>query len=292
MSNYLIDMHCHTTASDGSLTPTEIIKLAKESGLKAIAITDHDTTDGIDEALKAGEKYNIEVIKGIEFAALYDTDTELEIHILGYFIDHKNKKFKEVLKSITEARENRNILMVEKLRKIGIDITIEDVNEDAGGEIITRAHFANVLQKKGYVKSKNEAFSYFLSPGKAGYVRREFVTPKVCIDAIKNAGGAAFLAHPTLYKMSYEQIEKALKHLKELGLVGVESEYSTYSTEQERNIKKIAKKLDLLISGGSDFHGSYKPDIKLGVGMGNLKIPYEYAEKIKFSILQHFVSQY
>ncbi|OUQ60468.1 phosphoesterase [Tyzzerella sp. An114] len=283
MNNYFIDMHTHTTASDGTLTPTELINLAKETGLKAVAVTDHDTVEGIEEALKEGEKVGIEVIPGIEFAAAYEGETE--IHILGFFIDYKNHKLNETLKSIKEARDKRNILMVENLRKIGMNITIDDIINEAGGNIITRAHFAAVLEKKGYVKSKNEAFKYFISPGKPGYVRREFITPKMCIETINNAGGVAFLAHPTLYKMSYKQIEKLVSELIEYGLKGIEGEYSTYSDEQEKNIKKIANKFNIMISGGSDFHGGNKPDIKIGTGMGNLKIPYEYIENIKFSIL-------
>ena len=283
MNNYFIDMHTHTTASDGTLTPTELINLAKETGLKAVAVTDHDTVEGIEEALKEGEKVGIEVIPGIEFAAAYEGETE--IHILGFFIDYKNHKLNETLKSIKEARDKRNILMVENLRKIGMNITIDDIINEAGGNIITRAHFAAVLEKKGYVKSKNEAFKYFISPGKPGYVRREFITPKMCIETINNAGGVAFLAPPTLYKISYKQIEKLVSELIEYGLKGIEGEYSTYSDEQEKNIKKIANKFNIMISGGSDFHGNNKPDIKIGTGMGNLKIPYEYIENIKFSIL-------
>ena len=281
MNNYLIDMHCHTTVSDGTVTPKDIVHIAKESGLKAIAITDHDTIDGIDEAMKEGEKLGVEIIAGIEFASMYDENTEQEIHILGFLIDCKNDELNKNIEFIQGARDRRNVKMIENLRKLGIDITMEDVEKSAGGDILTRAHFAKVLEEKGYVKTKNEAFSYYLNAGKPAYIRREFLTPKTCIEAINKASGLAFLAHPTLYKMSYEQIEKLLKELKGYGLCGVEAEYSTYTPEQEKNIKKIANKLGLLISGGSDFHGENRSDTKLGVGKGNLKISYDYLQKMK-----------
>ena len=171
--------------------------------------------------------------------------------------------------------------MVFALNRLGFTISYAEIAQNAGGNIITRAHFANVLVKKGIIKTKQEAFEKYLSQGKPAYICREFLTPRFCIETIKKAGGVAILAHPTLYHMDDTQIEHLAKELKSYGLDGIETDYSTYSQKQKQTISKIAKRLELLPSGGSDFHGSNKTDIHLAIGRGNLQIPYSYWEELK-----------
>ena len=276
----MIDMHTHSTYSDGTCSPLELIHLAKEANLTAIALTDHDTINGIKEAKEAAKQYNLELISGIEFATMYE-EFNREIHIIGLFIDENSKYLNEKLEFIKNSRLKRNLKMIEKLQNLGFDITYDELKEISKSEIITRAHYAKILELKKYVKNKKEAFQKYISPSKPAYVEREFLTPKICIETILKSGGIAVLAHPTLYNLNYLQIELMCKKLIEYGLKGIEGYYSTYTKNQEKEILKIAKNLNLLISGGSDFHGDNKPDIKIGVGRGNLNIPYTLLEDMK-----------
>ncbi len=171
--------------------------------------------------------------------------------------------------------------MVSALNQIGFAISYEEIEQNAGGNVITRAHFANVLIKKGIVKTKKEAFAKYLSKGRPAYVDRAFLSPALCVEAIKKANGAAVLAHPTLYAMDDTQIEHMAKELKAYGLDGIETDYSTYCSAQRQKMTDMAKRLQLLPCGGSDFHGKNKPDIHLGVGRGNLHVPYCYWEELK-----------
>ena len=277
----IIDLHVHSTASDGTYAPREVAELAKKIGLSAIALTDHDTIDGLEEFQKTGAELGIETIPGIEFAALWEKHHRPEIHIVGLGFDPHHPLLLERMKDIKESRDIRNQKMCEKLSSIGLHITLKEVSANAGGEIITRAHFANVLLQKGYIARKEDAFSRYISTGLPGYVEREFMTPELCIKTIKEAGGAAVLAHPTLYGLSSEQIEELCIELISYGLDGIECQYSTYSPAETKMITGIAEKLYLLPSGGSDFHGRNKPNIHLGSGKSNLAIPYTFWEELK-----------
>lgn len=276
-----IDLHTHSYCSDGTFSPEGLVILAKKQGLSAIALTDHDTIDGLELFLEAGKKHGIETICGIEFAALYEGFHRPEIHIVGLGFDRHDPMLLKKLEEIRQSRDDRNERMAKQLTAIGLPVSLEEVAHNAGGEIITRAHFANVLLEKKLIKDRKEAFSKYLSPGCPGYVERQFLTPKGCIEAIKNAGGAAVLAHPTLYDLDMTQVETLCKELIPFGLDGIECRYSTYTPAQTKAIEKIARTLGLLPSGGSDFHGENKPDIRLGKGMGNLQIPYTYWEDLR-----------
>ncbi len=277
----IIDLHAHSTASDGTYAPAEVAELAKKIGLSAIALTDHDTIDGLAEFQKTGTELGIETIPGIEFAALWDHYHRPEIHIVGLGFDPAHPLLSERMADIQKSRDLRNHKMCEKLTSIGLPVTIEEVSANAGGDIITRAHFANVLLQKGYIRKKEDAFSRYISPGLPGYVEREFLTPELCIRTIKEAGGAAVLAHPTLYGLNPEQIEALCRELIPYGLDGIECQYSTYSLAETKAITALAEKLSLLPSGGSDFHGKNKPNIHLGSGKSNLAIPYSFWEELK-----------
>ena len=277
----IIDLHAHSTASDGTYTPEEVAKLAKTIGLSAIALTDHDTIDGLEEFRKTGNLLGIETIPGIEFAALWEKHHRPEIHIVGLGFNPRHPVLQERMKDIKESRDIRNQKMCEKLSSIGLKITLDEVSANAGGEIITRAHFANVLLQKGYIRKKEDAFSRYISTGLPGYVEREFLSPELCIRTIKEAGGAAVLAHPTLYGLNMEQLEELCEELIPYGLDGIECQYSTYSPAETKAITALAEKMRLLPSGGSDFHGKNKPNIHLGSGKSNLAIPYAFWEELK-----------
>ncbi len=277
----IIDLHCHSTASDGTCTPKEVAELAQKIGLSAIALTDHDTIDGLAEFQAAGNALGIETISGIEFAALWGNFHRPEIHIVGLGFDPTHPVLLSRMETIRNSRDIRNRKMCEKLSAIGLHVTLDEVAANAGGEIITRAHFANVLLEKGYIRKKADAFSRYISPGLPGYVEREFLSPALCIETIKAAGGAAVLAHPTLYNLDLPQLEILCRELISYGLDGIECQYSTYTPTQTKEISALAEKLGLLPSGGSDFHGKNKPDIHLGSGKNNLAIPYSFWENLK-----------
>ncbi len=276
------DLHCHTLASDGTLTPAELVKHADEIGLAYVAITDHDTVDGIKEAADAAKNLEVKVIPGIEIATHYTDKKETEIHIVGLFIDPENKTLNDMLKSVVESRDKRNHNMVNKLCDLGLKIDYDELIAISGGKIISRAHYARLLVSKGYVSDMYEAFSKYIGDGKKGFIKRTLPQPKEAIETIIAAGGVPILAHPTLYDMNYSQIRKMVDEFMSYGLKGIETMYSTYTPDQEREITKIAKEKRLLPSGGSDFHGTNKKGIFLGVGKGKLQIPKSFAETLGY----------
>jgi predicted metal-dependent phosphoesterase TrpH len=272
-----IDLHTHSIASDGSMTPGELVKYAKECGLSAISITDHDTIDGIAEALEYGEVFDIEVIPGLEISA----DYKLEMHILGYFSKLKYANMQQTLLSLRESREKRNPKIVNKLREMGFDISMEEVKREAFGKIIGRPHIAKAMLRKGFVSSIKEAFDKYLSIGRPAYFKKNKLTPKECIKEILNAGGVPVLAHPALLDMDSQELDDTLASLKKDGLVGIEAYYVENNPEDTNKLVKLADKYNFLKTGGSDYHGSFKPDIEIGKGYGNLYIPYKVLEELK-----------
>ena len=275
-----IDLHTHTTFSDGTFTPTELINYAAKKDIKVIAITDHDNFDGVSEAVSQGKINNIEVINGIEMSTDFE---KKEIHIVGLFIDINNKNFNSELKFLKEKRKKRNELAIEKLQKLNIDINYDELESLSSTKIITRAHFAKLLIKKGYIKTVKECFDIYMGENCPAYVKREVIPPKETIALINDAGGTAVLAHPLLYKLTDDKLNEMIAYLKSIGLKGIECLYSTHTKEETEYLISIAKKHNLKISGGSDFHGSNKPNIDLGTGCGNLYIPYEIFENLKTS---------
>ena len=266
-----IDLHTHSLFSDGSNTPEELISYAKKKGLYGLALTDHDTADGLETAIENGKKQGIYVIPGIELSSDYQGK---DIHILGYFINFKNQNLQEKLRLFQELRRKRNIKMVNLLREGGYDISLENLYEIYGKEsVLTRMHLAKALFDKGYVKDIPTVFATILSKDSPYYVPREGISPEKAVSLIRESNGTAVLAHPTLYKLPDEKLRELLSSLKAMGLSGIETYYSTYTEEQTEYIKTIAEEFDLFPTGGSDFHGTSKPHIDLGVGKGNLKIP-------------------
>ncbi len=274
----LIDLHVHSNASDGTFTPQELVIEAKNNGLKAFALTDHDTVAGVDEALQYGKDYGIEIIPGIEISCTYTISQgeDKEVHIVGLFINHKDEDFLNEIGNQVDTRNARNLKVIAKMNEAGFPVTLEEMREMFGDDtILTRAHFAAWLTKKGYVKDNSEAFAKYLEDGKPFHISRERMKPEKAIRLIKQAGGIAILAHPILYKLKEAELNLMCEKLKKAGLTGIEAMYSTYRGGDEIIIRRLAKQNGLLVSGGSDFHGANKPYIHLGVGRGNLKVPYE-----------------
>lgn len=274
-----IDLHVHSSASDGSFPPEEVVTLAKQTGLSAFALTDHDTVSGIEQALIYSKKIGgITVIPGTELSCYYG---KREIHIIGLFINHKDSNFLSELKKLKDAREARNERMVQNFVNAGIPLTIEELKHGNPTSVITRAHFARVLTEKGYCKDKNDAFEKYLGIGCPYYLPKPKVTPEHVLKLITDAGGIAVLAHPYSYKFSKSEVETLLDYLIPLGLSGMECYYSTYDNGQIQELRSMALSKNLLVSGGSDFHGVVKPDISIGIGRGSLRVPEILLEKIE-----------
>jgi predicted metal-dependent phosphoesterase TrpH len=274
----LIDLHTHSTASDGSLYPGDLVRYAKGKGAAAIALTDHDTLEGLPEALETGEKLGLEVIPGVEISAQYNGGT---MHMLGYYLDPLDRILNQELKRLQEARKERNPKIIEKLRDLGIPIRFDQVQALAKGQI-GRPHIAQVLLQMGVVTSLDEAFQKYLTKGAAAYVEKFRFSPPKAIALILGAGGIPVLGHPkTLRCPSFRDLKNLVKDLKAAGLKGLEVFYPDQTPEQTRTYLALAQELDLLPTGGSDFHGANKENVDLLIGLGDLKIPYEIVENLK-----------
>lgn len=249
------DIHTHTSASDGSYSPTDLVNLAKEIGLQGLSITDHDTTAAYDEAIPAAKKAGIKLGVGIEFSCVFE---EFDVHLLGYDFDLKSPAIQDLCLRHKNRRKNRNLLMLEKLRENNIDISIEDIKEH--GDSIGRPHIAHVMMQKGYVSSIKEAFNRYLGEGKLCYVRGESLSVDETIGTIHKARGKAFIAHPQLLLSSFPT-----QNLLQMPFDGIECWYARLSLKAAEPWVKIAREKNWLMSGGSDFHGSVKPDTPLGV---------------------------
>jgi predicted metal-dependent phosphoesterase TrpH len=256
-----IDLHTHTTASDGTLTPTELVIAAAEEGLTVIGITDHDTLDGLEEAMEAARQLNIEVVAGIELSIDYPHG---RFHMLGYLLDIHSKTLTDRLRLLKENRSKRNLRMVEKMQQIGISITMQDVEKSSGHGQIGRPHMAIALVKKGVVSSVQEAFNLYLAEGGLAYVPKDKITMEEGIQLIHSAKGLAVLAHPSTLKIEGAEMMDALVHFRHAGLDGMECYYSQYKPELIDEYLTMACNAGLLVTGGSDFHGATKPGVFLG----------------------------
>lgn len=278
MDHRIVDLHVHSTESDGTLTPEDLVAEAKKVGLAAFALTDHDTCQGVGKAMPCAASAGIELISGIELSTDYHGK---EVHIVGLYIDIENEQLLKKTAEYRKCRSERNALMVEALRKEGLSITMEELVAENPDCVITRANIARFLYEHGQIKSVREAFDRYIGDHCKCYVGRLKVASTDAVRLIKEAGGTAILAHPLLYGLSNTNLQKMIDELKPVGLDGLEAIYSTYTTGEEQQMKRLARENGLLISGGSDFHGSNKPDIALGRGRGHLYIPYSVLETIK-----------
>ncbi|WP_342756363.1 Cof-type HAD-IIB family hydrolase [Kineothrix sedimenti] len=278
----IVDLHVHSNKSDGSFSPAALVHLAVKKGLSAFALTDHDTTDGLTEAMEEAKKLpkenSLEVIPGIELSTEYEGK---DIHIIGLYIDYETPFFKKHIKSFVDSRLSRNEKMCKNLNSAGIDISYEKLLEAFPGSVITRGHYAKYLLEHGYVTSMNEAFDRYVGDRTKYFVPREKITPKQAVQFILQADGIPILAHPILYHMSDARLDTLTRKLKAAGLMGIEAVYSTYSHSEEWKMRKLADKYNLCISGGSDFHGSTKPSLEMATGYGKLVIPEEILINLK-----------
>lgn len=265
MENKVIaDLHTHTVNSDGTFTVEELLKKASEKGLKIVAITDHDTVDGLldEEKIKEYEKkYNIEVIKGIEMSCTLD---KKDVHILGYFLNLHDEDFLNELKRIAEIRDERNEKIIKKLADLKIPVTMEELKEIVQGNIISKAHFAEVMLKKGYVNCKADAFKNYLGKTGAAFVEKRDYKPADAVDILVKNGAFVSLAHPKLITENQEELENIIADLKKHGLRGLEVNYYSFSEKDKKLFRELAKKYDLVITGGSDFHGGNRVEAALG----------------------------
>lgn len=285
--NY-IDLHTHSTASDGSCSPKEVAKLAAKASLSVIALTDHDTMVGVEECFNAGVGLGIKVIPGVEMSCVYN---DKEIHILGYLLPnsdlqsdlHISENIFSDLEFFAKERTERNMEILRRFAKDNIIININDLYAGNPKAQITRAHFANALIKMGLVKDKDEAFKKYLEYG-GKYIPVKKITTKRCMDFLNKHNFFISLAHPLLYKFSDTEITKLLTHLRELGMKGIEVFHSTHSKKDISKLNSLSEKYNLLPTGGSDFHGENKPGLYIGKGYGDLKIPYQLLENILNSV--------
>ncbi|MFW5985205.1 MAG: PHP domain-containing protein [Halanaerobiaceae bacterium] len=268
------DLHVHSTFSDGSLSPKELVDLSNKQGLKTIGLTDHDTVDGLKQGIKYGKKHDIEVIPGIEFSTFRNQE---EIHILGYYIDYEDQNLLARVDEIYTARQERGRKMVKLLREQGIDLSLEDVKETAD-DYLGRPHIARAMVKKGYITEMGEAFTeQYIGNGGQAYVPKYKMEPEVAIKLISQVGGIPVLAHPAFINHGSPLQEEYISELQDQGLQGLEVYHSKHDPETSNYYREVAHRLDLLITGGSDFHGENAPDIMLG----DITISEKKVEKLR-----------
>lgn len=273
-----IDLHVHSNASDGTLSPSQVVEEAKKAGLSAMALTDHDTTAGIEEAFHAGKSLGVRVVPGVELSCVYQGK---EIHILGLFVNYQDASFVRELNQLLSVRRWRNEEMLRRFQADNFDITMEDLMAGNPDTVITRAHFARALKEKGYASSMADAFQTYLQYGGKYCLKKELITPEHAMKVLTDNHAFPALAHPVQYKLEQEALDTLIASLTKLGLMGLEVYHSSQSPAQSRTLRSIARKYSLLPTGGSDFHGSNKPDISIGTGRGGLHISHLLLEDIE-----------
>jgi predicted metal-dependent phosphoesterase TrpH len=268
----MIDLHCHSTESDGAVTPGGLIDLATACGLSAIALTDHDTVSGIDAFLAAGRGRRLQCVPGVEIACQGDGNAIM--HVVGLWMDHRNPALLRLLEGIREGRHRRNVCMVDRLRQLGCALDLEAITALAGGEVVGRPHFAQALMRGGFCRSHRDAFDRFLGRGKPGYVSRDITPVAEALRVLSAAGGVCIWAHPLMgNSVTGAYLRRVVERLRPLGLDGIEVYYADYGPSETRSAKGHAEAWGVLQSGGTDFHGTNVPGIALGVGRGALNTP-------------------
>ena len=266
-----IDLHAHSNASDGKYAPADLVKLAARNGLGLLAITDHDTVSGIAPALEAALAFpDLKIIPGVEISSHAPGS---EVHVLGYFIDYEDPELLKQLATLGDSRQDRARAIVDKLREMGLDISLERVHQIAGEGSIGRPHIAQALMEKGYVSSFQEVFTKYIGQGGPAYVERIKLTPDEAVELILKSGGLPVLAHPS----TINDAEVVISRLAAAGLAGLEAHYKDYSSEQRRDLAALAAKYKLIATGGSDYHGI---DEATEVMLGDARVPQECGENL------------
>ena len=276
----MIDLHCHSTASDGTVPPEELPTMARKIGLKALALTDHDTVNGVEAFLDAAKDVpDVRCIPGIELACRLESGEHC--HIVGLFVDYRNDALQRLCNQIVTWREERNCNILEKLSELGMPLDYEVLKKRHGETVVGRPHIAEEMVNCGYCKTIRDAFEKYISRGRPAYCVREVPDGPTCLQAIHEAGGLAIWAHPmTSSSRTQPKCLAIATELLKFGLDGIEAYYSEHSMAQQDTVLKIAVQLNLAVSGGSDFHGDHIPEIKLGVGYGGLRVPDSLLEEL------------
>jgi hypothetical protein len=274
-----IDLHTHSTISDGSLTPTELVELAAGIGLEAVALTDHDTLDGIAEASRTAQRAGIELIPGVELSLEWDRGG---MHLIVLWLEPRTGPLQDRLAELQDARNGRNARIVDRLNELGLDITLSEVEIEAGEGSVGRPHFAAVMVRKGFVTDIRAAFDEYLANGRPAYMSRRRLSPEEAIELARQSGGVPILAHAhTLGLDNQAEVEAMMRRLSNAGLVGIECHYGSYDVDEREGYVRMARRFGLLPSGGSDFHGTYKTEVALGTGSVGLGVPPSILEPLR-----------
>lgn len=275
----IVDLHTHSTASDGSEKPASVIRLARRAGLGAVALTDHDTLEGIGEAREAASHLGIELVPGVELSLDYDRGG---MHLAVLWLEPGQGPLQDRLQGLQSGRGERNDRIVDRLRHAGMEITIEEVLEEAGSGSVGRPHIAAVMMSKGYVPDIRTAFDEWLGAGKPAYVGRDRLEPEEAIILARESGAVPVLCHPhTLGITTASAMADVLTRLKGAGLIGLEALYSSYRRHERAGYADLARRFGLVPSGGSDFHGRYKPELQIGIGYGDLVVDGSVLEELR-----------
>ena len=275
----VIDLHAHTSCSDGSETPTELVALAAQIGLKAVAVTDHDSVDGIPEALAAGRRYGVEVVPGVEIPLEFESFT---LDMLGYFLcGVPSEEFRAQLEKLRHSRDERNVRILQILGELGYPLQPAELAQVAGGEAVGRPHIGEAMRRHGYVQTISEAFERFLRRGAPAYVDRRRLGLAPAVRLIRESGGVAVIAHPGIIRTDHAGLRRLVREAARLGVVGMECSYPLYDEETEQRCRALAAEFGLVPTGGSDFHGSVKPAAHLGQGAGGRPIPDELLDQLR-----------
>jgi predicted metal-dependent phosphoesterase TrpH len=277
--NASVDLHCHSTASDGTLSPAEVVRLAKASGLSGLSLTDHDTDAGVGEAASAAGSVGIDFLPGIEISCEYPRPGTM--HLLGYGINPDSPVLRDLSRRLIDARDHRNPKIIARLNELGVSITMDEVGAEAGGNVVGRPHIAAVLVRKGYVNSIKHAFDKYLGTTGLAYFDKERLSPRQAIELVRLSGGLPVLAHPVQLRTTNDaELDRVVKDLVDLGLIGLEVIHSDHDGSAVERYGRLADKYNLFKTGGSDFHGANKKDISLGNANGR-RIPRAWFDALR-----------
>ena len=277
----MIDLHLHSTHSDGTMTPSELVKKAAHIGLSAISITDHDTVSGTEEALSEGGACSVEVIPGLEISVKHKG---LTLHLLGYNFNWLDEQLVKILDRLQAAREDRNLKIIKKFQAMGINITEQDLKNESGTGVAGRPHFARLLVKAGLVRNNEQAFSQYLKAGRCAYAPRFVLDTQDAIKILHDAGGIAVLAHPMQLPCSFSELSMMINELKQLGMDGLETYYPTQRGQAGKKIRALAQKYQLLETGGSDYHGDIRIGTSMAGGSKKFLVPEKLLSKLKMKL--------
>ena len=273
----MIDLHAHSTVSDGSDPPEKVAELAAAAGCRAVALTDHDRLDGLPAAAARAATVGVELVPGCELSCEWSPGT---MHVLVYFVEPGEGPLQRELDRLQRARDERNVRLAERLGRLGLPVSYEEMAEEAHGPGVGRPHAAAVLVRKGVVATVQEAFDRWLAKGRPGYVEKERLTPVDAARLAAASGGVTVLAHPLSLELGSAELEGVVTELHDLGYAGLEAVYARYSAAEREALLGLARRHDLVATGGSDYHGTYKPDLSIGTGRGDLAVPDELLDAL------------